>query len=144
MAVVGDDTGVAQDVYRRCANHAPRAACNCLVPIDESASQPLCRGCRLVRTVPDVTVPGNDMLWAKVEDAKRAVVAQLFALGLPVKSRVSEDPERGVMFDLLRAPDRGPKVITGHEDGLITLDVARPTTRTVKACARGCTNPIGR
>ena len=124
MAVMGDDAGIAHDVYRRCANHASPAACNWLLPIDESASQPLCRGCRLVRTVPDVTVPGNDVLWAKVEDAKRAVLAQLFALGLPVRSKVSEDPERGVMFDLLRAPDGGPKVITGHEDGLITLDVA--------------------
>ena len=124
MAVVGDDAGVARVVYRRCANHASAAACNWLVPIDESSSQPLCRGCRLVRTVPDVTVPGNDALWATVEEAKRAVVAQLFALGLPVRSKVSEDPAQGVMFDLLRAPDAGPKVITGHEDGLITLDVA--------------------
>jgi hypothetical protein len=124
MPVEGDDADVPLDVYRRCANHASAAACNWLVPIGESATQRLCRGCRLVRTVPDSSVPGNDALWAKVEEAKRAVVAQLFALGLPVRSKVSEDIGRGVMFDLLRSPDGGPKVTTGHDDGLVTLDVA--------------------
>ncbi len=122
MPVAGDDAGVPLDVYRRCANHRTPAGCNWLVPIGES--QALCRGCRLVRTVPDVALAGNDSLWAKVEEAKRAVIAQLFALGLPVSSKVSEDIERGVMFDLLRSTDGGPKVMTGHDDGLITLDVS--------------------
>ena len=124
MPVQGDDASVPLDIYRRCANHCSAAACNWLVPIAESSSHPLCRGCRLVRTVPDSTVAGNDALWAKMEEAKRAVVAQLFVLNLPVRSKVSEDAERGVMFDLVRTPDGGPKVLTGHDDGLITLDIS--------------------
>jgi hypothetical protein len=76
-----------------------------------------------VRTVPDPALLDNAGLWNKVEAAKRAVVAQLFALGLPVRSKVSEDPQRGVMFDLLRTPEGGPKVMTGHDDGLVTLDI---------------------
>ena len=55
--------------------------------------------------------------------AKRALVSQLIALKLPVESRISENPEQGVMFDLLRSPPDGPRVITGHDDGLITLDI---------------------
>jgi hypothetical protein len=50
-------------------------------------------------------------------------VAQLLGLGLPVRSRVSEDPQRGVAFDLLRSPPGGPRVLTGHASGLITLNV---------------------
>ena len=41
---------------------------------------------------------------------------------LPVKSK-TEDPERGLAFDLLRAPEEGPRVLTGHASGLITLNV---------------------
>ena len=123
MPVGGEDAAVPSAAYRRCANHGTAAGCNWLVPIDEASHQPLCRGCRLVRIVPDPALPGNAEYWAKVEEAKRAVVAQLFALGLPVRSKVSEDPDRGVMFDLLRSPTSGPKVKTGHEDGLVTLDV---------------------
>jgi hypothetical protein len=44
-------------------------------------------------------------------------------LGLPVVSKVSEDPEHGVMFDFLRSPNEGPRVLTGHANGLITLNV---------------------
>ena len=144
MPVKGDDAGVPLDVYRRCANHGSAAACNWLVPIAEPSSQPLCRGCRLVRTVPDATVAGNDALCAKIEEAKRAVVAQLFALSLPVRSKVSEDAERGVMFDLLRTPDGGPKVLTGHDDGLITLDVAEADDAFREGVRARCTNPTAR
>jgi hypothetical protein len=40
-----------------------------------------------------------------------------------VQSKVSEDPQRGVMFDFLRSPPEGPRVLTGHAEGLITLNV---------------------
>jgi hypothetical protein len=73
--------------------------------------------------VPDPTDRDNAALWLKVEHAKRALVSQLIALKLPVESRVSENPQQGVMFDLLRSPVAGPKVMTGHDDGLITLDI---------------------
>jgi hypothetical protein len=47
----------------------------------------------------------------------------LIALGLPVQPR-SEDPLRGLAFDLLRQLPGGAPVVTGHADGVITLDVA--------------------
>jgi hypothetical protein len=40
-----------------------------------------------------------------------------------VKSKASDDPEHGVMFDFLRSPPGGPRVLTGHASGLITLNV---------------------
>ena len=66
---------------------------------------------------------GQPTDWGAIEVAKRRIVSQLLAVGLPVKSKVSEDPERGVAFDLLRSPPNGPRVMTGHASGLITLNV---------------------
>lgn len=55
--------------------------------------------------------------------AKRRLVSQLLALGLPVKSKVDEDEKHGLMFDFLRSPENGPRVLTGHADGLITVNI---------------------
>jgi hypothetical protein len=112
------------NTYRRCINWTSAAPCNWLLPDNaEARLQPYCRSCRLDRTVPDPTDRDNPELWLKVEDAKRSLVSQLIALKLPVESKVSENLEHGVMFDLLRSPIGGPKVMTGHDDGLITLDI---------------------
>ncbi len=107
--------------YRRCANLDTPAGCNWLVPADEA--QELCRACRLNRTIPNLDDDDNRRYWAAIEVAKRRLVSELISLGLPVKSKISEDPERGVMFDFLRSPPGGPPVMTGHAEGLITLNV---------------------
>ncbi len=112
--------GDASKRYRRCSNFETAAGCNWLLPADEPAT--LCIACRLNRTIPDLSQPGNDDLWRRSELAKRRLVAQLLRLGLPVKSRVSEDPERGLMFDLLRSSAGSPPVMTGHDEGLVTLN----------------------
>jgi len=108
-------------IWRRCENFETPAGCNWLVRFDEG--DVLCRSCRLNQTIPDLEDPKNGLLWRKIENAKRILVSQLIGLGLPVASKVSEDPECGVMFDLLRSPKEGPRVLTGHDDGLITLNV---------------------
>jgi len=115
--------GQAEDVplWRRCANFDSPSGCNWLVPAD--SEEPLCRSCRLNRTIPSLDDPDNARWWRLIENAKRRLVAQLLSLGLPVESQVSEDPERGVMFDFLRSPPEGPRVLTGHASGLITLNV---------------------
>ena len=97
-----DDVGEAGPPLQRCANFGP-AGCNWLLPADEApAHDGLCRACRLNHTIPDLDEGDNAMLWGRVESAKRRLVSQLLALGLPVRSKVSEDPEHGVMFDFLR------------------------------------------
>jgi hypothetical protein len=107
--------------FRRCVNFTSPSRCNWLVPVDDPNQA--CISCRLNRTLPDLEDADNRRyLWA-IEKAKRRLVSQLLAIGLPVKSKVSEDPEGGVAFDLLRSPPGGPMVMTGHASGLITLNV---------------------
>lgn len=107
--------------YRRCGNLNTPAGCNWLVPADHPST--LCIACRLNRTIPDLSDPDNCRYWRSIENAKRRLVAQLLSVGLPVQSKVEEDPERGVMFDFLRSPPGGPRVMTSHGNGLITLNV---------------------
>ena len=104
---------------RLCAN-AKENACNWLVPADSNAT--LCAACRHNRTIPDLAVPLNVQRWQKLEAAKHHMFYSLLRLDLPLKNRV-EDPEHGLAFDFLAdAPDPGaPKVMTGHENGLITI-----------------------
>ncbi len=136
-----DDT-ITPCHWRRCTHLETPAACNWLVPAQPAdvGATTFCRACRLNRTIPalnDPVHPDNGELWGKVERSKRRLVSALIALKLPVASRVSEDPQRGLMFDLLRGGYSNGHVLTGHEDGLITLnieeadDVLRETARTV-------------
>jgi hypothetical protein len=108
------------DLYRRCANIETAAGCNWLVRDGENT---LCVACRLNRTIPDLSVPGNGELWHSIEVAKRRVVSSLIAMKLPVRSKVSEDPQCGIAFDLLASPPEGPRVLTGHDNGVITLNI---------------------
>jgi hypothetical protein len=112
-------------LYRRCANLNTAAACNWLVEAQSRPGAPrkYCVSCRLNRTIPNLSIPENAVLWGKIEEAKRRVISALVALRLPLASRVSEDPQRGLAFDFLRSPVVGPRVLTGHENGLITLNI---------------------
>jgi hypothetical protein len=111
----------AKRLWRRCKNFNSPAGCNWLVAAKEKES--LCLSCRLNRTIPNLDDEDNARWWRLIENAKRRLVSQLLSLGLPVKSKVSEDREHGVTFDFLRSPDEGPRVLTGHANGLITLNV---------------------
>jgi hypothetical protein len=115
--------------YRRCANLTSVSGCNWLVP--GTNRQTLCQSCRLDRTIPDLSIPADAEAYRSISNAKRRVVSFLIALGLPVASRISEDPERGLAFDFLRSPAEGPRVMTGHDHGLITLNIeeAEDSTR---------------
>ena len=59
--------------------------------------------------------------FAGAEQAKRRLIAELFELKLPIVGR-DVDPQYGLAFDLLSSEFE--KVFTGHEDGVITLDLA--------------------
>ena len=54
--------------------------------------QSLCVSCRLNGRFPILAGSENQLLWADIERAKRRVVSALIALGLPVFSKVTEDP----------------------------------------------------
>lgn len=107
--------------YKRCVNLDTPGGCSWLLPADAAASH--CISCRLDRTIPDLGDADNRLYWSAIEAAKRRLVSQLLSLGLPEKSKLSEDTERGVMFDFLRPQPDGPRAMTGHTSGLITLNV---------------------
>jgi hypothetical protein len=116
--------GGGAEIYWRCANVNTAAACNWLIPLTGVQNpQSYCVSCRLNRIIPDLSVQENQVLWANIERAKRRVISALIALGLPVKSKISEDPQHGLAFDILRSLPNGPKVLTGHDEGLITLNI---------------------
>jgi hypothetical protein len=109
--------------YRACAN-AAHGACNWLVPAE--SPEIYCRACRHNRTVPDLSVPWNLVRWREIEIAKRRLFYSLLRMRLPLASR-REDPE-GLAFDFLADPAEaqlaGPAVLTGHDNGLITVSLA--------------------
>jgi hypothetical protein len=113
--------------YRKCENYSAQGVCNWLVP--DGAEERLCEACRLNRVIPDLSNPENHRLWAEVERAKRGLLYGLRRIGLPVESKAS-DPERGLAFDI-KADTESEHVLTGHSDGLITLNLAEadPVTR---------------
>lgn len=106
--------------YHRCANFESAAGCNWLVAAGDSET--LCIACRLNRTLPDLEDKANQGYWRATELAKRRLVSQLLALGLPVESK-EQNPDIGLAFDILRSPEDGPAVMTGHSNGLITLNL---------------------
>lgn len=120
--------------YIRCANFHTASACNWLVepaiaPAQATDGAPLappvyCTACALNHLVPDLTDPQAAKLWAKLELAKRRLVSGLLALGLPIRSRCWDDPVAGVMFDFIAHTDDGARAMTGHADGLITINLA--------------------
>lgn len=104
--------------YQLCANLYV-AECNWLVRVEPVRA--LCASCRLTRTRPrDDDAPAM-AAFANAENAKRRLIVELAELGLPVVSR-EEDPKYGLAFDLLSSATE--KVFTGHDNGVITLDLA--------------------
>jgi hypothetical protein len=100
----------------RCLNAA--WGCNWMVPAAEGGMW--CRSCRLTRGRPDVARPDAIEAWMRAEADKRRLVHQLDALGLPLEARTEATPH-GLVFDLVHLP--GEPALTGHRDGVITLDL---------------------
>jgi hypothetical protein len=116
--------------YRRCANLGTASACNWLMPEADAetgagaqGAEILCRCCRLTRMLPDLSIDENRLWWGRIALAQRRLISTLIALDLPVQAR-SADPQRGLAFDLLRQLPGQGEVVTGHANGVITLDVA--------------------
>ncbi len=104
---------------KHCANVA-QDACNWLLPAD--AAEAFCEACRLNRTIPDLSVPENLPRWREIETAKRRLVYALKRCGLRIGG-AAETGEGGLAFEFL-ADNPGAPVMTGHADGLITINIA--------------------
>jgi hypothetical protein len=115
----GEHAGtVDADDYQLCAN-LHLAQCNWLVP--KNLPGGLCASCALTLERPNDTDTDGLAAFARAEAAKRRLIAELNELKLPIVGRVL-DPDYGLGFRLLRSVHE--KVMTGHENGVITLDLA--------------------
>ena len=102
-----------------CTN-AQHDACNWMVP--PGSTDAFCVACRHNGIVPDLTQGENLARWRKMELAKHRLFYTLMRWNLPLATR-TEDPEHGLVFNFLADPPDAsqPKVMTGHENGVITI-----------------------
>ena len=105
--------------YKFCRNNA-MAVCNWMVPADDEYGY--CAACRHNHVIPDLSLEGNQLLWSRIEAAKHRLFYSLLRLGLKLENRI-DNPEHGLAFDFLAdEPDNHAQgVLTGHDNGLITL-----------------------
>ncbi|MGL6095953.1 MAG: zinc-binding metallopeptidase family protein [Fimbriiglobus sp.] len=111
--------------WRLCENYATHDTCNWAVPTDDPNPDPLCASCRVTTVIPDISKPALKTKWYKLEVAKRRLLFTLAALKLPVVPK-DDDPDAGLAFEFKADPDdpKAPRVLTGHADGVITINVA--------------------
>lgn len=113
------DINARRKKYKFCANHQYNA-CNWLIPANDKSD--LCIACILNRTIPPLTEE-NIELWRRIEIAKHRLIYSLLRLGLAVAPRQgAESP--GLAFDFLADLSPDQKVMTGHNEGLITLNIS--------------------
>ena len=109
--------------YKKCYNYERNAVCNWMVPV-EKENESFCTSCRLDLLIPDLSIDKNRILWQLIENAKRRLVYSLINLKLPLLNRF-DDPKQGLSFQFLAQDPNSPqRVLTGHEDGIITLNIA--------------------
>ena len=114
----GEHAGfVSAGEYELCANRH-LAECNWLV-----LSRPggLCASCALTTVRPNDADTAGLAEFARAEAAKRRLIAELHELKLPIVGR-DRDPDQGLAFRLLSSAHEN--VMTGHDNGVITLDLA--------------------
>ena len=103
--------------YRMCANRVNHQACNFMIPEDDP--NPLCVSCRQTQIQPDLNLPDNLLRWQKIETAKRRLYYTLAKLGVPPNA-----PEWWPNYQFMADVPGEPPVLTGHANGIITLNTA--------------------
>jgi hypothetical protein len=110
-------------LYKKCRNYEQQAVCNWMVP-SEKTKECYCTSCRLDEIIPDLSIDKNRVLWQLIENAKRRLVYSLISMKLPLQNKL-DDPKRGISFRFLaEPPNSATRVLTGHDDGIITLNIA--------------------
>ncbi|MBW4033903.1 MAG: hypothetical protein HIU90_00380 [Proteobacteria bacterium] len=106
---------------RFCAN-ALYDACNWVVPAESGDGAELCEACRFNRIVPNLDDSTNLARFRRIELAEHWLIYTLRRLGLPIPDRL-EDPAHGLEFHFLAPVPGKPKPLTGHDEGVIVLNV---------------------
>jgi len=103
---------------RYCANHR-YDVCNWLVTAD--APEGLCQACDLNNTIPNLDDPAHLDEWRRLENAKHRLVYALRRLKLPFTNRMA-GKRTPLEFDFLSPDNSDEPVMTGHADGLVTIN----------------------
>ena len=118
--------GSCHTAVRLCANYTEHAVCNRTLLAESDDA--LCSLCGMNETVPNLEVAGNRDRWARLEAAKRRLVHTLDRLTLPYGATTTP-PLRfsfmgdGALAGLWRTAGDDERVFTGHDDGLVTINI---------------------
>ncbi len=106
--------------FRFCSN-AVHGTCNWLIPVTNAS--PFCKACELNRTIPELSTIVNQSKWQRIEIAKHRMVYSLLRLRLPVEAKKTPDEIGGIAFDFMGDTSPTERVMTGHDNGVITLNI---------------------
>jgi hypothetical protein len=98
----------------------------CNSQIDPSVEAKLCEFCVYTEIVPSLAIEANVAKLKELERAKRQLIVQLQRLGLPPQHGTNETgkPLRfRFLSDTLNEDGTLERVFTGHEDGIITINI---------------------
>ncbi|WP_338758940.1 putative zinc-binding peptidase [Massilia sp. METH4] len=111
----------AGKLYKQCANYVQHDVCNWMLPADDPHE--LCESCQLTEVIPALSSEKNHILWSRLEAAKRRLLFSLATLRLTPAPK-SEEPATGLAFQFLEDMAPNERVMTGHANGVITLNIA--------------------
>jgi hypothetical protein len=92
-----------------------------MLPADDPHD--LCASCQLTVVIPALSSEKNLVLWSRLEAAKRRLLFSLQTVNLMPASKEAE-PETGLAFQFLEDGVTDQHVMTGHANGVITLNIA--------------------
>lgn len=105
--------------FRYCENQT-LASCNWLV--SENSDETYCVSCQLNKIIPNLSDPANIFRWQHLEAAKKRLIYSLLKLKLSFKRNIPfQDP--GLQFEFLSNDLSDTPVMTGHLNGVITINV---------------------
>ena len=111
--------------YKLCKNGQLHQACNWM--IDASSKDEFCYSCTFNRTIPNLSIGENRRHWKILESGKRRLLYSLMQFHLPLVDK-NTDPVNGMAFEFLKDTferiQANDRVMTGHVDGVITLNIA--------------------
>ncbi len=125
ITLIGGGDGQWYDVidpeqsYRFCRN-AQHGTCNWIFHPGQSGE--FCMACSLNRTIPLLSSAENLSRWKRIEVAKHRLVYSLIRLHLPVRGKEGPEDE-GIAFDFMADLSPDERVMTGHHQGTITLNI---------------------
>ncbi len=108
-------------LFKPCYNYRIENVCNWMLAAD--SQETYCKACQLTVTIPDLSEHDHKLYWSRIEAAKRRFLYLLYQLKIAPQPKRYPDDHEGLAFEFLAASDDQP-VLTGHNNGLITLNIS--------------------